>query len=417
MAQLGHQMIMLEILVLNKPTLVAITFFLSTSTVVAAKSGCDFKGVHLGFFNGVGNTEKQADDSLEATFADMSSRGVAISNRKVYYNETKYHGAEDIVEVFNQRLNEEFPPLSDRMELFFQTLRDGKQSQSLSAASRKYLEFATSFRRYMTKVHVNTLSRLISIPTENIYKNHQKQLDAAIKNKQKLLLVAHSQGNLFVNKAYAYAKPKAGSAIGVLHVAPASVKLNGPHILADYDLVIDALRAFGPVPGYTDTIGAPPRDWSSDLSGHGYLEIYLNPKSSTYNRFNKEVASIFKDFDAKCADSGVQRKNSVDIAPLKSKYPPLNFSLTCSNDVPCKSTTIKIALSLYTKELASALLPHVQKVEADCAERSRWRMVSGEWNKTTGNFDISCGGTDPDNVLQWVNFNSISVPFTIDNRM
>jgi hypothetical protein len=403
--------------VLIRSTFISIALCFNANIVTAKEVGCNFKGIHLGFFNGVGNTPKQAFDSLEATFTDLSLRGFDISDKQFYYNETKYHGAEDIVEVFNQRLNEEFPPLSDRMELFFQTLRNGKQSQSLSTASRKYLEFATSFRRYMTKVHVNTLSRLISVPTEQIYKNHQKQLDVAIKNKQKLLLVAHSQGNLFVNKAYAYAKPKAGGAIGVLHVAPASVKLNGPHILADYDLVIDALRAFGPVPGYTDTIGAPPRSWSSDLSGHGYLDIYLNPKSSTYEHFNKEVASIFNDFDAKCADSGVQRENGVDIAPLKSKYPPLNFSLTCSNDVPCKSTTIKMALSLYTKELASALLPHVQKVETDCAEKSRWRMVSGEWNRATGSFDISCGGTDPDNALQWINFNSMSVPFTIDNRM
>jgi len=403
--------------VLNRLTLVAFTFFISINTAVAAEAECNFKGIHLGFFNGVGNTPKQAFDSLEATYSDMSLRGVDISDKQFYYNETKYHGTEDIVEVFNQRLNEEFPPLSDRMELFFQTLRNGKQSQSLSAASRKYLEFATSFRKYMTKVHVNTLSRLIGIPTENIYKNHQKQLDVAIKNKQKLLLVAHSQGNLFVNKAYAYAKPKAGSAIGVLHVAPASVKLNGPYILADYDLVIDALRAFGPVPAYTDTIGTPPRSWSSDLSGHGYLDIYLNPKSSTYEHFNKEVTSIFNDFDAKCAGSGIQGKNVLNIAPLKSKYPPLGFSLNCSTDIPCKSTTIKMALGFYTKELASALLPHVQKVEADCAEKSHWRMVSGEWNKATGNFDISCGGTDPDNALQWINFSSISVPFTIDNRM
>lgn len=76
-----------------------------------------------------------------------------------------------------------------------------------------------------------------------------------------------------------------------------------------------------------------------------------------------------------------------------------------------------MALSFYTKEVSSALLPHVQKVEADCAEKSRWRMISGEWNKATGNLDISCGGTDPDNSLQWINFSSMSVPFTIDNNI
>ena len=65
--------------------------------------------------------------------------------------------------------------------------------------------------------------------------------------------------------------------------------LNGNHVLADKDLVINGLRVLGSVAGVTDVIpGAllrpPGANGKKDILGHGLLEIYLNAGLSTSTR-------------------------------------------------------------------------------------------------------------------------------------
>lgn len=94
------------------------------------------------------------------------------------------------------------------------------------------------------------------------------------------MFVAHSQGNLFANPAYNYATGKTSAkSVKVVHVAPASSLLNGDHVLADKDIVINGLRVSGSVPSITDTIplNRPAGiNGKKDALGHGLLEIYLN---------------------------------------------------------------------------------------------------------------------------------------------
>jgi hypothetical protein len=97
------------------------------------------------------------------------------------------------------------------------------------------------------------------------------------------LFVAHSQGNLFANAAYQYAAAKIGAeAVKVVHIAPASPTLSGPHTLANLDLVINGLRVVGTVANNTDDIlpylhRPPGANGQKDILGHGLLEIYINP--------------------------------------------------------------------------------------------------------------------------------------------
>ena len=57
-------------------------------------------------------------------------------------------------------------------------------------------------------------------PTTVNYASHKSQLDTLAVEGQKLLLVAHSQGNLFVNNAFDYVNPKIGSSsVAVVHIA------------------------------------------------------------------------------------------------------------------------------------------------------------------------------------------------------
>src|SRR5690554_6145462 len=100
---------------------------------------------------------------------------------------------------------------------------------------------------------------------------------------KQIVMVAHSQGNLFANSAYDYAASQTDAeSLKLVHIAPATPIANGPHRLADKDLVINALRATGGVQDITDIIPAyldrpAGLNGETDILGHGLLEIYLNP--------------------------------------------------------------------------------------------------------------------------------------------
>jgi len=76
------------------------------------------------------------------------------------------------------------------------------------------------------------------------YEIHRAHINQHVLMGRKLLFVAHSQGNLFVNRAYDYAVRQPGvtpDAVKVVHIAPASYRLAYPDavaFLASEDLVI-----------------------------------------------------------------------------------------------------------------------------------------------------------------------------------
>lgn len=107
--------------------------------------------------------------------------------------------------------------------------------------------------------------------------------------------MAHSQGNLFVNPAYAYATAQVDAqSVKVVHIAPASPTLSGPHTLADLDLVINGLRVVGSVASITDNIPgfllrAPGASGQKDPLGHGLLEIYINQSLAISQRVKNDI--------------------------------------------------------------------------------------------------------------------------------
>ncbi len=120
--------------------------------------------------------------------------------------------------------------------------------------------------------YANSLS---NPPTSATYTVHNAQLDRLAGAATGILMVAHSQGNLFANEAYKYISPKVGAGrVSVVHIAPASPTLSGPHVLAHIDKVINLLRVHGwaSVPPNT-----PIPNSSVDWSGHEMLATYLDP--------------------------------------------------------------------------------------------------------------------------------------------
>ena len=114
---------------------------------------------------------------------------------------------------------------------------------------------------------------LSALPTDADVLRHRKQLDVLRNAGQMLLMVAHSQGNLFVNRAYNYIHPLIGDGVKVAHIAPASPTTNGPYLLADIDIVINiGLRAIRPVKPETYPVSFS----VADPSGHALVGTYLD---------------------------------------------------------------------------------------------------------------------------------------------
>jgi hypothetical protein len=149
------------------------------------------------------------------------------------------------------------------------------------------------------------LSYLLSHPpTASEYAVNDGRLYALETEGETLLLVGHSQGNLFLNQAYDYSADTWGKEnVAAAHIAPASPTLRGPYVLADIDVVINALRVQGgaSVPPVNMSLPLSSSDWS----GHSLIDTYLDPARSA----RAQVVSMMKN-------------------GLADLNPPLDLSLT-----------------------------------------------------------------------------------------
>lgn len=278
---------------------------LSSVAPVAAQtqtpSLCTSGGILFGFFNGVLNTEDLAKDSLlkfEKKYGSTSPQGAPI-RYEVFYNETE--GFSDFVEVFEQRLNEHGGAIAGRFELFFSALQGGGPWwETIIEAAPALGDILDSFVAWLASIIPTTLTKMMGSPSLlTTQAEHRTRLDNGSLEGRKMLLVAHSQGNLFLNSALEYASTRISStSIQGIHIAPASSVGNRPHVLADKDLVINALRLVGSVPPITDNIPpilgrTPGLNGLKDAKGHGLQEIYLHPGHDTSPRIHAFIMNAF----------------------------------------------------------------------------------------------------------------------------
>lgn len=245
---------------------------------------CKPEGTVLMFFNGVLNTEAEAMavlQQLKRVHGTARPDGDEI-RYELMYNHTK--GFEDFVETFEQRLKEQDGLLAGRFELFLESRSGGGTWWSrITGAIATTNRLLQSIRDAMQAGMIRNLTTMFGNPPTSLdSQEHRSRIDNFVLEGKKLLFVAHSQGNLFVNPAFDYAADKAPpSSLKAVHIAPASPTLRGPHVLADLDLVINALRLVGTVPSVTHIIPGfllrpPGANGRTDALGHGMFEIYIN---------------------------------------------------------------------------------------------------------------------------------------------
>ena len=171
-------------------------------------------GMAIAFLNGVANTEKDAKESLRQLkhfYGENTKDGEKI-RYELLYNET-IGFFEDVMEVFHQKkaaMGEEARKIyEERYELFWDMLNNGSWSQILFDTEEASKNMMTALLNdYMAHIELAISSMFNNSPTEINYIEHRTRIDNWILEGNKLLFVAHSQGNLFANAAYDYAVAK-----------------------------------------------------------------------------------------------------------------------------------------------------------------------------------------------------------------
>jgi hypothetical protein len=280
---------------------VAVFFFSHTSVYpqeVSPEELCAPQGGYVvGFFNGVWNTEDDAAASL-VVLQNRLGFGTFYRNTdepidyELFYNQTDREGIpglDDLAEVFQQRALELDGALENRWEIFWEALAGASSEESfLESISRRIGRLVPATANLLSALYTDIVSKsvagwsflLTNPPTEEDLRIQRTRIESLAVERKKLLLIAHSQGNLFVNQAYDTALAVENfdaRSIGVVHIAPASPTLRGNHVLADLDLVINGLRAFGlsTVPDITVSLPAI-HLVEDDPTGHTLVATYLN---------------------------------------------------------------------------------------------------------------------------------------------
>jgi hypothetical protein len=177
------------------------------------------------------------------------------------------------------------PGLTDRWELIWDTLDGGGGAISdLAVAENPSLSSLVSD---LKTTFMNDVSN--NVKNVNSNKEFQPAVDQFVSalttyyaQQKKTLVVAHSQGNVYLNAAYDAVKPqlKADSLRTVAVATPTATVRDpqGRYVTSTTDLVIQAVTlALGNVePANTD--GPILAALSSDTGyGHKFVEIYMNP--------------------------------------------------------------------------------------------------------------------------------------------
>ncbi|WP_332745756.1 hypothetical protein [Hydrogenophaga sp.] len=261
--------------------------------------------VVIGFFNGVANTDEAAQDSLKRLEVEFGPKHEDSPLKYAqFYNQTacgagalgKLSCLEDVAEVFEQRSRELGGVFTNRWESFWDILA-GRHQQDTSFTGRligllgdggKALLMwvdgaASAMLNQLTSGFLKLLTLFIDSPTYENQADHLGRLTRYADEGSGLLLVAHSQGNLFVNSAVDALKAVNPDAqVQVVHVAPASPTLRGDYVLADIDLVINGLRLTGLNSVPDININLPLS--KIDPTGHSFEPTYLDKARAAYSR-------------------------------------------------------------------------------------------------------------------------------------
>jgi hypothetical protein len=282
----------------------------------------------------VWNTPIDAAHSLEKLKSIIENRYEEKSiTYKVFYNDTgSNHDAsslEDIAETFIQRANEidTTGSLGQRIELIWDIIdaQDNSLLRKIFSSIPSLID--TTIKKFYESIAVDfaaAIAKAISNPpTEENYSVQEQMADKIIENHDKFIMIAHSQGNLFLNHIFDYVKDKMDeNTYTALHIAPASPTLRGDYMLSDNDFVINALRLQGAGTVPANNLSIP---FSlSDPTGHTLITSYLKSGQIGESIFLSIIQNVFSKFQSLAQEKDKFKNKSVFdvlIEPLNVHYP------------------------------------------------------------------------------------------------
>lgn len=246
-------------------------FFCNVVLLVCLSLGGVFSGVSEASFcnektsvffgNGMFTNERKANIYKNAVENRMITAGDLDKDQwefDVSYNHNE--GTFSLFEVFRQKMG-------DQVTTFWRWLGN--------------LSISPSWFRDATQELAASVDRAETVLDSDLRKHVQRYKQLLMEG-NRVLVVAHSQGNFYANSAYANLASDSRipmNAFGIVAVGtPASqVAGGGPYVTLENDLVINAVRFLfpGTLPGTTENIN-PDTDWKH----HNFIVSYLNGDQS-----------------------------------------------------------------------------------------------------------------------------------------
>ncbi|KPK27056.1 MAG: hypothetical protein AMJ61_07015 [Desulfobacterales bacterium SG8_35_2] len=246
----------------------------------SAASICDSKETVVYFGNGIKTTEDEAYDSLnilkKQLHMALPTEKYELLEFKVSYNGT--HGL----------------PL-DLLESTLQVL-----SGNTSRFWRLFwgLEIIPDWFADKFILLSSVLDKSALVTTDSL-KNHVTTYKTKIAEGKKVLLVAHSQGNLFGNQAYWLLNSREQQSFGMVSVANVDNNVLGadsPYTTLETDKVIMALLAAQialpsrPMEPNTENLDKE----SADSLGHSFIESYMIKSSNSETKITQQVITVLE---------------------------------------------------------------------------------------------------------------------------
>lgn len=171
--------------------------------------------------------------------------------------------------------------------------------------------------------HLAGLSDLVDVVAQKLFyetsdydlTNMLNDMSSKVKT-EKVLLVAHSQGNFYANDIYDSLASRLGGipseSVGVYGVASPADKVSGggSYLTSSNDKVINLVRMKGVLPVLKANTTIVSDDVSSMFGGHDFINVYLKYKSG-------EIVKNIKDELSNLKNNAIQNSQEVCVSPQK----------------------------------------------------------------------------------------------------
>lgn len=248
---------------LNKVLLCAICTGILSHPADAALNGCNIdsfsdKITNVYFANGVGTAKDDADAFLIDMRIAYDAQFRTIEENSEYTWSTAYNYTQgyltDVIQVFQQKMEEQGVVGISSYEVY-QLIAAGLSNDAIrtylaaKVSDSTLIEYFTDellewLAESMLEIHVNALNDRLLVNSE-----HVGIYEANLLAGERVLILAHSQGNLFTNEAIAQVRAnqtERADSISYFGVATPASSTTGDaqYVTANDDVIINGLRIF-----------------------------------------------------------------------------------------------------------------------------------------------------------------------------